>query len=69
MERIRFHLDENEIFTQDEDFLAIASRGIGHCGIVYCHIQSRSIGQILGSLLLLWDCLSLDEMQDHVEFI
>lgn len=57
------------IVTHDDDFLASARRGAAHCGIAYCHMQSRSIGQILSGLLLLWDCLSPDEMRNHIEFL
>lgn len=39
------------IFTHDDDFLAIAKSQAEHCGIVYCHQQARTIGQILGGLL------------------
>jgi predicted nuclease of predicted toxin-antitoxin system len=57
------------IVTHDDDFLALGQSGASHCGIAYCHMQSRSIGQILSALLLVWDCLSPDEMRDHVEFL
>ncbi len=61
--------EQRVIVTHDEDFLAVAKGGVSHCGIAYCHIQSRSIGQILSSLLLLFDCLGPDEMRNHIEFL
>jgi predicted nuclease of predicted toxin-antitoxin system len=59
---------QRTIFTHDEDFLSIAARG-EHPGIVYCHQQSRSVGQILGGLLLIADCLAAEEMRNNVEFL
>jgi hypothetical protein len=56
------------IFTHDEDYLALA-KTMPHAGIVYCHPQQRSVGQILSGLLLVWDCLTPDEMQNHIEFL
>lgn len=57
------------IFTHDDDFLAIARRRIEHYGIVYCHQEVRTIGQILSGLLLISDCLTAEEMRRHVEFL
>ena len=60
---------ERVIITHDDDFLALAQGGTVHCGIAYCHMQSRSIGQIIASVLMISDCLSPEEMRDHVEFL
>ncbi len=57
------------LVTHDDDFLALANAGVPHAGIAYCHSEMRSIGQIVGGLLLIWDCLSPEEMQNHVEFL
>jgi hypothetical protein len=61
--------EQRVIITHDEDFLAIAGSGIPHAGIAYCHVQSRSIGQMIAALLLIYDCLSPAEMQNHIEFL
>lgn len=37
------------IFTEDDDFLALAAAGFAHPGIVYCQQNTRSIGQIIGA--------------------
>lgn len=68
------HLDfavaeQRVIFTQDDDFLAIVKQGVEHAGIVYCRQQTRTIGQILGGLLLIADCLTAEEMRNHIEFL
>jgi predicted nuclease of predicted toxin-antitoxin system len=61
--------EQRVIVTHDEDFLAIASRGNRHPGIAYCHVQARSVGELIGALLLIHDCLSPAEMQNHIEFL
>jgi hypothetical protein len=57
------------LVSHDEDFLALARRGIEHCGIAYCHPESRAIGQIIAGLLLIRDCLTAEEMRNHIEFL
>ena len=57
------------IFTNDPDFLRLHSQGAEHPGIVYCHQQSRSVGQIISALELIWGVLEPEEMRNHVEFI
>ena len=56
------------IYTQDDDFLAIAASGVQHCGVVYNHSGVRSIRQIIEFLTLLSDYMTEQEMMDHVEF-
>lgn len=69
-QHLAFAIAEGRVMvTHDEDFLAMAQRGAAHCGIAYCHMQSRSIGEILGGLLLIRDCLSPDEIRNHIEFL
>ncbi|MBV8076590.1 MAG: DUF5615 family PIN-like protein [Planctomycetaceae bacterium] len=57
------------IFTQDGDFLGIHRRGIPHAGIAYCPKDSRSIGQIVDGLVLIWDALEPEDMTNHLEYI
>lgn len=57
------------IFTQDQDFLVLATSGVPHAGIVYCKQGSRSIGQIIDHLEMIHLCLTEAEMRDHVEFV
>jgi predicted nuclease of predicted toxin-antitoxin system len=45
------------IFTQDEDFLAIHASGTPHPGIAYCKKNTRSIGEIIRGLILIWEGL------------
>lgn len=56
------------IFTQDDDFLRLHAAGIPHSGIIYAH-QRTPIGQIIQRLTLVYQVLTPEEMQDHVEFL
>ena len=55
-------------FTQDRDFLRIAASGIPHAGVVYAP-QGAPVGAIIGSLLLIYNVLSAEEMTDSVEYV
>jgi len=57
------------IFTQDGDFLAIHGSGVPHPGIAYCPKDSRTIGEIIDSLVLIWEVYEPEEMVNQVEFI
>ena len=66
---IEFACRQNRcIFTMDDDFLTLANTGVDHCGIVYCHQQSRTVGQIIEHLVLIDACMTEDEMRNHIEF-
>lgn len=69
-EQLAFAISQKRvIFTQDDDFLAIHQRGLEHYGIAYCHPNSRSTGEIVRGLILIWEVLEPLEMVNHVEFI
>jgi hypothetical protein len=57
------------IFTQDSDFLRLHNSGFKHAGIAYCIKGSRSIGEVVRGLTLIWELLEPEEMYGHVEFI
>jgi predicted nuclease of predicted toxin-antitoxin system len=63
------YLHKRVIFTQDRDFLKLHDEGKKHCGIVYCIKGSRSIGEILRGLILIWEVLEPDELRGKVEFL
>jgi predicted nuclease of predicted toxin-antitoxin system len=56
------------IFTEDRDFLALAG-GTEHAGIAYCDQGTRTIGQIVRGLELLWEVYEPEEMRNRIEFI
>jgi predicted nuclease of predicted toxin-antitoxin system len=57
------------VFTQDRDFLRLDAAGAQHQGIAFCSQNSRSIGQIIASLLLIWEVYEPDEIANRVELI
>ena len=57
------------IFTQDRDFLRNNAVGMPHAGLAYCRQQSRSLGEIIDSLALIWELLEPGEMAGRVEYL
>lgn len=60
---------ERVVFTQDRDYLRIAASGMPHAGIAYCRQQTRSIGEIIEALALIWDIYETEEMANRIEYI
>ena len=57
------------VVTQDTDFLRMASAGHESPGIAFYPSQGRSIGQVIGSLLLMWEAYEPEEIRNRVEFL
>jgi predicted nuclease of predicted toxin-antitoxin system len=57
------------IFSNDADFLRLHDQGVEHPGIVYCHQQGRSVGEIIRALELIWEVLEPEEMRNRVEYM
>jgi hypothetical protein len=57
------------IFTEDDDYLILAATGVEHAGLGHCHQNTRSIGQIIRALELIWEVYKPEEMKNRVEFI
>lgn len=55
-------------FTLDEDFLALHGQGIPHGGIAFCYQGTRTIGEIIKGLELIWLILDPDDMIGRVEY-
>ncbi|MBD2678703.1 MULTISPECIES: DUF5615 family PIN-like protein [Nostoc] len=54
-QQLEFAISQNRvIFTQDTDFLRLHHTGFFHPGIVYCSQKSKSIGESLQGLILVW---------------
>jgi uncharacterized protein with PIN domain len=56
------------VFTQDNDFLRLASSGKAHAGIVYAP-QHTPIGEIIQGLMLIYQVLEAEEMMGNVEYL
>ncbi|MBN1148174.1 MAG: hypothetical protein JXA78_13025 [Anaerolineales bacterium] len=66
-DRIQFHLDENV----DPDIArALRRHGImDHPGVVYCDRTTRSIGEIIRGLILIYEVLTPNEISGKIEFL
>jgi predicted nuclease of predicted toxin-antitoxin system len=69
-DHLAFSLAEGRvIFSEDQDFLILVSTGVEHAGVAYCRQGSRSIGQIVRALELIWEVYEPNEMRNCVEFL
>jgi predicted nuclease of predicted toxin-antitoxin system len=57
------------IFTQDEDFLCLHAAGVEHAEIVYCRQQTRSLGDMIRGLMLIWDIYEPEELHNRIEYL
>jgi predicted nuclease of predicted toxin-antitoxin system len=57
------------LVTHDADFLRFTSRDPKHPGIAYCHKASHSIGNVIRSLILIYEVLLPEEIVGRVEFL
>ena len=68
-EHLEFASSERRvIFTQDDDFLKLASSGSTHAGIVYAP-QHTPIGTIIQGLMLIYQVLEAEEMAGNIEYL
>ena len=57
------------IVTHDDDFLIMASDTTDYPEIVYCPPNSRSMGEIIRSLILIYEVYKPEEMIGRIEYI
>ena len=62
-------LQRRVLVTQDRDMLVLDSQGIAHAGICYWKKGTRSIGQVIQTLVALSETMSEDEMAGKVKFV
>lgn len=56
-------------FTHDSDFVALHESQVEHAGLVYCHQQSRAIGELVRLLVLIYELYDADEMVNRLEYL
>ncbi len=64
----RCHAEGRVLVTQDTDFLRL-HRQHEHAGIAYSQRGTLTIGQLVASLVLIYDALDQAEMAGRVEFL
>ena len=57
------------IVTHDTDFLRLAAQNEAHWGVAFCQKGTRSLGEIIRSLTLIYEVLSADEMKSTIEYL
>lgn len=57
------------LVSHDPDFIELHGQGRHHAGIAYCQQGSRSVGDMLRTLILIGEVLTPEEMQDHLEYL
>jgi predicted nuclease of predicted toxin-antitoxin system len=54
--------------TRDHDFLRLVSGATKHPGVAF-YTASKSLGEIIEGLMLLYEVMTPDEMSRHVEYL
>ncbi|MFO0949673.1 MAG: DUF5615 family PIN-like protein [Isosphaeraceae bacterium] len=57
------------VVTQDRDFLRLHAAGVAHAGIAYCDNNTRSVGEMIRSLVQMWEQLEPEMMAGRVQFL
>lgn len=56
------------VITQDADFLRLHALGAQHAGIIYA-AQHTTVRELIRGVMLVYQVLTKEDMQNHVEFI
>ncbi|NTU63623.1 MAG: DUF5615 family PIN-like protein [Chloroflexi bacterium] len=57
------------LVTHDADFLRLTDRVPQHAGIAYSTRPTRSLGEMIRRLILIYEILTPDEMMGRVEYL
>jgi predicted nuclease of predicted toxin-antitoxin system len=69
LQQLAYAVSEDRVlFTEDQDFLTLAAIK-EHTGIAYCDRNTRSIGDIIRGLELIWEIYEPEDMRNRVEFL
>lgn len=68
--QLEFARSESRVLvTHDDDFLILNSKGIEHCGIVYCRKDTQPIGYLIRMLILLYEVAAPKELKNRAEYL
>ncbi|APW61650.1 DUF5615 family PIN-like protein [Paludisphaera borealis] len=56
------------LFTQDRDFLRLDAQGVPHAGVVYCVKDTKSVGELIQCLVLIWEIYEPADLAGRVEY-
>jgi predicted nuclease of predicted toxin-antitoxin system len=69
-EQLRFAVEHGRILvTHDAGFLRLARKHPAHCGIAYCKMNMRSVGEMIRRLIVIHDTRTIEDMRDRIEFL
>lgn len=69
-EQLAFAAGEGRVMvTFDADYLQLATAGVEHAGIAYCHPTKYDARHLLRVLLVLHGVMDGAEMRNHVEYL
>jgi predicted nuclease of predicted toxin-antitoxin system len=57
------------LVTHDADFLRFSNQRLNHCGITFCKKNVRTLGEIIRSLMLIYEVFTPEEMHGQVEYL
>jgi hypothetical protein len=57
------------LFIQDQDSLWLDAAGVPHAGIAYRVKDTKSIGEIIQGLVLIWEVCKTREMASRVKYL
>lgn len=68
--QLAYALRESRVLiTHDADFLRLTKSLVAHAGIAYCSRRHRSIGEMIRSLVLIYELLTPNDMANSIEFL
>jgi predicted nuclease of predicted toxin-antitoxin system len=57
------------LFTHDAHFTDSARTGLEHPGIIYCHQQRYTLGEVIRRLLVIWENREPEEVQGGLWYL
>jgi len=69
-EQLAFAFQQRRVMVKlDSDYITLAAQEVPHAGIAYAQPQSRSIGELVQALTLIFEVLEPDDMMNHIEYL
>ena len=61
--------NERVLVTQDAGFILRVENGEPNFGVAFCEQGTRSIGEMISALVLIYEVLTTEEMRGRIEYI
>ncbi|MEA2529515.1 MAG: hypothetical protein QOG89_1159 [Thermomicrobiales bacterium] len=63
------HAASRVLVTRDSDYLRLHAMGQPHSGIIFWTRRARALGELIETLVLIYEGATPQEMMGHVEFV